>query len=193
MGRVLLEMSVSLDGFIAGPHVSAEEPLGRRGEELHDWMFAGRSATEVERFQTDHFRDIGAVISGRRMADLGIGPWGDEPVFHAPVFVVTNRPAETIVKRGGTSYHFVTGGLDEALDQARTAAGGQDVLVNGGADIAGQFLRAGHIHEMRLHLVPLMLTTGTRLFENMPDTLGFTCTAASTGQGVSHLTYEAKT
>jgi dihydrofolate reductase len=110
MGKVLMEITMSLDGYTTGPEVSAEAPLGRGGERLHEWMFAGKSAAEVERWQTDHFSTIGAVIIGRRMADLGIGPWGEEPVFHAPCFVVTHRPAETIVKKGGTSYIFVTGG-----------------------------------------------------------------------------------
>ena len=99
-------------------------------------MFEGRSAAESQHFETDHFSSVGALIIGRRMADLGIGPWGDEPTFHAQVFVVTHRPAETIVKRGGTSYVFVTEGTDNALVRAREAAGPDDVQVNGGADIA---------------------------------------------------------
>src|SRR5688500_17315605 len=134
MPKVLVELSMSLDGYITGPGVSPQEPMGRGGEALHDWMFAGRSDAEAERFGTDKFRDTGAVIVGRRMADLGIGPWGEEPVFHIPVFVVTSRPAETIVKRGGTSYTFVTGGVVEALGRAREAAGSQDVHIGGGAD-----------------------------------------------------------
>jgi dihydrofolate reductase len=119
MGKVLMEMSISLDGYVAGPDVSAKFPMGRGGERLHEWMFAGRSAAESERFQTDKYSGIGALIIGRRMADLGIGPWGEEPTFHAPVFVVTHRPAETIVKRGGTSYIFVTEGIENALLRAR--------------------------------------------------------------------------
>jgi dihydrofolate reductase len=103
MTKVLLEMTMSLDGCTTGPDVSAEEPMGRGGESLHDWMFRDRSGAEVERYEIDHFSSIGAVIAGRRMADLGIEPWGEEPTFRAPVFVVTHRPAETIEKRGGTS------------------------------------------------------------------------------------------
>jgi hypothetical protein len=98
MTKVLIEMSVSLDGYVTGPDVSAEEPMGRGGEQLHDWMFEGRPAAKSEAFQTDRFSNIGAVIIGRRMADLGIGPWGEEPTFHAPVFVITHRPTETIVR-----------------------------------------------------------------------------------------------
>ena len=141
MGKVLMEITMSLDGYIAGPDVSADDPLGRNGESLHDWMFAGKSGEEVERFQADLFSSIGAVIVGRRMADLGIENWGDDPTYHAPVFVVTHRPAATIVKKGGTSYTFVTDGIEAAMAQARAAAGGQDVIVMGGADIDRQFLK----------------------------------------------------
>lgn len=98
MGKVLVEITMSLDGYTTGPDVSAEEPFGRGGERLHDWMFAGKSAADIEAFMTGSFGGVGAVIMGRRMADLGIGPWGEEPVFRAPCFVVIHRPAETIVK-----------------------------------------------------------------------------------------------
>jgi dihydrofolate reductase len=101
------------------------------------------------------------------MADLGIGPWGEEPTFHAPCFVVTHRPAETIVTKGGTSYTFVTDGIEAALERAREAAGPQDVQVNGGADVAQRFLNAGLLDEIRLHLVPIFLGAGTRLFDGV--------------------------
>jgi len=101
--------------------------MGRGGEVLHEWMFDGRSPGESQSFETDHAASIGALIIGRRMADLGIGPWGEEPTFHALVFVVTTRPAETIVKKGRTSFVFVTEGIEDALAQARSAAGAQDV------------------------------------------------------------------
>ena len=118
MGKVLMEITMSLDGYTTGPEVSAEEPMGRDGERLHEWMFAGKSAADIEAFMTDSFAGVGAVVMGRRMADLGIGPWGEEPVFRAPRFVVTHRPAETIVKKGGTSYVFVTEGIEAAMTQA---------------------------------------------------------------------------
>jgi dihydrofolate reductase len=108
MSKVVLELSVSLDGFATGPEIGPDEPLGIGGERLHDWMFAGKSASDSEAVETAKFSEIGAVVLGRRMADLGIGPWGEEPTFHAPCFVVTHRPADTIVKKGGTSYIFVT-------------------------------------------------------------------------------------
>jgi dihydrofolate reductase len=168
MTKVVLEMTMSLDGYTAGPDVGPEEPMGRGGERLHDWMFKARSPGESEQYEIDHFKGIGAVIAGRRMADLGIEPWGDEPTFHAPVFVVTNRSAETIEKAGGTSYVFVTSGLDDALRKAREAAGPADVMVIGGADIASQYLRAGAIDELWLHVAPVILGGGTRLFADGP-------------------------
>ena len=187
---MLLEMSMSLDGYVTGPDVGPDEPMGRGGERLHDWMFSGRSEAESERFQVEKFRDIGAVIVGRRMADLGIRFLGEEPTFHCPVFVVTNRPAETIVKAGGTSYTFVTGGIDEALGRARDAAGPADIIVGGGAEIARQYLRAGALDEIRLHLVPLILGAGTRLFDDGPPPNVSLRPIEVTGTPlVTHLTY----
>jgi dihydrofolate reductase len=194
MGKGLLEMSMWLDGYVAGPDVSAEFPMGRGGERLHEWMFAGRSAAESERFETDHYRGIGALIIGRRMADLGIGPWGEEPTFHAPVFVVTHRPAETIVKRGGTSYIFVTEGIENAQHRAREAAGSNDVQVNGGADIARQFLEAGKVDELEIHLVPVVLGGGTRMFEHLgPEHIELERTRVLEGEGgVTHIRYRVR-
>jgi dihydrofolate reductase len=190
--KVLLEMSMSLDGYVTGPDVGPDEPMGRGGERLHEWMFEGRSDAEVERFESEHFKDIGAVIVGRRMADLGIRFWGEEPTFHAPVFVVTNRPAETIDKAGGTSYVFVTDGIDEALRRAREAAGSADVMVGGGAQIARQYLRAGAIEELRLHLVPTILGGGTPLFDEGPSsTISLRPIEVAGTPSVTHLTYEA--
>jgi dihydrofolate reductase len=191
MTQVLLELSMSLDGYVAGPDVSPEEPMGRGGEVLHDWMFAGRTAAESRSFETEHFADIGALVIGRRMADVGIGPWGEEPTFHAPVFVVTNRPAETIVKKGGTSYVFVTDGIEDVLAQARRAAGTQDVEIAGGADVARQYLKAGAVDELRLHLVPVVLGAGTLLFdEELPSSIRLQPRAATSTPSVTHLTYD---
>ncbi|MCE3267611.1 MAG: dihydrofolate reductase [Solirubrobacterales bacterium] len=157
MGKVLMEITMSLDGYTTGPEVSAEEPFGRGGERLHEWMFAGESAAEGDRRETDYFSTIGALIMGRRMADLGIEPWGEEQTFHAPCFIVTHRPAQTIVKKGGTSYIFVAEGIEAAMAQAKAAAGEQDVMVEGGADIDRQYLNAGLIDEIRLHVAPILL------------------------------------
>ena len=121
MPKVLMEISMSIDAYVVGPDVSPESPMGRGGERLHDWIFVGKSAAESESFETTHFSGIGALVMGRRMADLGIWPWGDEPTFHAQCFVVTHRPAETITKKGGTSYIFVTDGIEAALHRAQEA------------------------------------------------------------------------
>jgi dihydrofolate reductase len=192
MSKVIMEMSVSLDGYVTGPHVRPEEPMGDGGERLHEWMFAGKSATEVETYQTAKYSEIGALILGRRMADLGIGPWGEEPAFHAPCFVVTHRPAETIVKKGGTSYNFVTDGIEASLDRARQAAGSQDVQINGGADIAQQFLKAGLLDKIRLHLVPIILGTGTRLFDGVRTDVQFVPREAQNAPVVTHLIYDVE-
>jgi dihydrofolate reductase len=193
MGKVLLEITMSLDGYVAGPDVSDEDPLGRGGESLHDWMFAEKSADEVNRFQTDHFASIGALVLGRRMADLGIRHWGEEPVFHAPCFVVTHRPAETIVKQGGTSYVFVTEGIHAAMAQATAAAGAQDVKVNGGVDVARQCLNAGLVDEIRLHLAPIVLGGGTPLFAGVRPDLRLVPSQATNSPLATHLTYEVDT
>lgn len=190
MSKVLLELSVSLDGYVTGPDVRPEEPMGDGGERLHEWMFAGKSATEVETFQTAKYSEIGALIMGRRMVDLGIGPWGEEPTFHAPCFVVTHRPAEKIVKKGGTSYIFVTDGIEAALERAREAADPQDVQVNGGADVAQQFLNAGLLDEIRLHLVPIFLGAGTRLFDGVRTDVRLVLREAQHQPAVTHLIYE---
>jgi dihydrofolate reductase len=190
MGKVLMEITMSLDGYIAGPEVSDEEPMGRGGERLHEWMFAGKSAADIEAFQTGLFGGVGAVIIGRRMADLGIGPWGEEPVFHAPCFVLTHRPAETIVKKGGTSYIFVTEGIEAAMAQAQAAAGAQDVMVNGGADIDRQYFNAGLIDEIRLHVAPILLGGGTPLFTGVRPDLRLVPSQATNSPLATHLTYQ---
>jgi dihydrofolate reductase len=190
MSVVVLEMSVSLDGVTAGPDIGPDAPVGRGGERLHEWMFGDKAAADVRDYQTAHFSRVGAVIVGRRMADLGIGPWGEEPTFHAPCFVVTHRPAETIVKRGGTSYTFVTGGIDVALGSAREAAGGEDIFVMGGADIARQFLNAGMLDEVHLHLVPVVFGAGDRLFDGVRTDVRLVAREASAAGAVTHLVYE---
>src|SRR5215218_4717372 len=119
MGKVLMEITMSLDGYTTGPDVSPIEPMGRGGEALHEWMFAGKSAADIEAFQMTLFSSVGAVIMGRRMVDLGIGPWGEEPPYHALCLVVTHRPAETIVKNGGTSHVVDAGGIEAARAETK--------------------------------------------------------------------------
>jgi dihydrofolate reductase len=190
MSKVIVELTISMDGYAAGPDVTSDEPMGRGGEELHDWMFSGRSGEEAEKLQLEHFRDVGAVIVGRRMADLGIGNWGDNPVYHAPVFVVTHRPAERIERQGGTSYTFVTNGIVAAMEQARAAAGAQDVFVAGGPEIARQYLNAGLVDEVRLNLAPMFLGGGTSLFQGVNPDVHLVPREATIEPLAAHLVYE---
>ena len=192
MGKVIVELTISMDGYAAGPDVGPDEPLGRGGESLHDWMFAGKSGEEAERYQIEHFRDVGAVIVGRRMADLGIGPWGDEPTYHAPVFVVTSRPAARIERKGGTSYTFVTDGIEAALDLARAAAGEQDIIVGGGPDVARQYLNAGLVDEVRVNLAPMFLGAGSSLFDGVSPEVRFVPREARVEPLVTHLVYDVE-
>lgn len=192
MSKVIMEITMSMDGFTAGPDVSDEDPLGRGGESLHEWMFAGKSPEETKQYETDLFSNVGAVVMGRRMADLGIKHWGEEPTYHAPVFVVTHRPAETIVKEGGTSYIFVTEGIEAAMAQAKEAAGEQDVMVMGGADIDRQYMDAGLIDEIRLHLSPLALGGGTSLFAGVRPDLRLVPSDATASPLAMHLTYRCE-
>ena len=192
MGMTLLrlDISMSLDGFIAGPNQTLEQPLGEGGEQLHQWLFRlagfreqhGLSGGEVNA-DTEAYAwraGAGAVIMGRRMFSGGAGPWeddpnadawwGDEPPFHVPVFVLTSHPRERLVKHGGTSFTFVTDGIESALEQARAAAGEQPIQLAGGASVVQQYLRAGLLDELRIHLVPVLLGDGVRLFgDRGPD------------------------
>ena len=175
---------MSLDGFIAGPNQTLEHPLGEGGEQLHEWLFRLASFREqhglsggeqnADSAAYDWYTGAGAVVMGRRMFSGGAGPWendpnadgwwGDEPPFHVPVFVLTEHTRETVVKQGGTSFTFVTDGIESALEQARAAAGARNVQLGGGASVVQQYLRAGLIDELRIHLVPLFLGDGVRLF-----------------------------
>jgi dihydrofolate reductase len=186
MTSIICNISASLDGFVAGPNQSVESPLGEGGESLHEWMFktaawhayAGQeggehSADSEVAEEIISGRNVGAYIMGRNMfAGPGRGPWdeswrgwwGEEPPYHAPVFVLSHHPREPIPMRGGTTFHFVTGGIDAALDQARAAAGpDRNVAIGGGASTVNQYLAAGHLDELYLHIVPLILGGGARL------------------------------
>jgi dihydrofolate reductase len=177
---------MSLDGFIAGPNQTLEEPLGAGGEQLHEWAVAARGWREahgMEGGKTDvdnevmkeAIASVGATVMGRRMFSGGEGPWendpnadawwGDNPPFHHPVFVLTHHAREPVQKDGGTTFTFVTDGIESALEQARAAAGDKDVAVAGGAAAVQQYLEAGLIDEMQLHVAPLLLGGGVRLFD----------------------------
>ncbi|MFL5919129.1 MAG: dihydrofolate reductase family protein [Gaiellaceae bacterium] len=183
---VSCNISMSLDGYVAGPEPTLEEPLGRGGEQLHEWALrvkAFRETHGMEGGETGPDDDVirewlersGAVVMGRRMFSGGSGRWeddpnaggwwGDEPPFHSPVFVLTHHARETVEKGGGTSYVFVTDGPEAALAQAREAAGGKDVQLGGGASVIRQFLDAGLLDELNIHLAPVLLGGGVRLFD----------------------------
>ncbi|TDV45616.1 dihydrofolate reductase family protein [Actinophytocola oryzae] len=160
MNRIVLDVSVSLDGFSAGPDVRAAEPMGDGGERLHSWMFDGGETDAAMRREVDE--RVGATIIGRRTFDLGVGPWGGTPWPGVPSFVVTHRLREDLLGDNGGTFAFV--GLDEAVRRARQAAGDKDVLVQG-ADVARQLLGAGVLDELHLHVAPFLLGAGTPLFD----------------------------
>ena len=182
---VRCQISVSLDGFIAGPNQSTKDPLGEGGERLHDWVIA------TESWRKQHGREggersvdsevvekttagIGAYIMGRRMFGGGNGDWdetwsgwwGDDPPFHTPVYVLTHHAREPLAMKGGTTFTFVTEGIESALEQAQAAAGGNDVAIAGGASAVQQYLAAGKLDELHLHIVPIILGDGERLLAN---------------------------
>jgi dihydrofolate reductase len=213
MSKLKLDISVSLDGYVAGPDPTLEEPLGRHGERLHEWIVAtaswrrrhGMDGGETgidDELASETLANAGASIMGRRMFSGGEGPWeddpkadgwwGDEPPFHHPVFVLTHHAREPLEKDGGTTYTFVTDGIESALEQARAAAGGKDVSLGGGADVAQQYMRGGLLDELQLHVVPLLFGDGVRLFDDhvaaLPGELELTRVAESP-TGVTHLRY----
>ena len=191
MGKVILEMSMSLDGFIAGPKddIHPDRELGAL-DILHAWMFSGKTGHEAEEWESAHLRHAGAFIMGRRVFDAGVGPWGDHPTFHAPCFVLTHKVQETIVKQGGTSYTFITDGIESALEKARAAAGEKDIVLNGGANAAQQYLKAGLLDEINLHLVHVLLGEGIPLFENMgTELIKLEKISLADAPGVTHLRF----
>ncbi len=132
-------------------------------------MFLGRTPEEAEAFEVESFANVGALVMGRRLFDVGVGPWGDNPTFHAPCFVVSHRSAARLKREGGTSYTFVTDGIESALEQARAAAAGKTVMVMGGANIVDQYVGGGFVDEIVIHLVPVVLGAGTRLFDRVDN------------------------
>ena len=202
MGKVIADQSMSLDGFSTGPNVAVGNGMGDGGDRLHDWMGweeggpAARAGVgwEDELSPFDLLKRSGAVVVGRRMFDVGEEPWGDAPPFHQPVFVVTHRPTAPIVKEGGTTYTFVTGGIAAVLARAKEAAGGKDVAVLGGADLIRQFAEAGLLEELRLHLAHVLLGDGTRLFERLdPQRVTLERTRVVDAPGVTHVTFRLRT
>jgi dihydrofolate reductase len=200
--------SVSLDGYGAGPDQTREEPLGKRGEELHEWIFPtkmfqkiygkgeGTEGTDND-FAEKSFENLGAWIMGRNMFgpirgswpnDDWKGWWGENPPYHVPIFVLTNHARESVTMMGGTTFHFVTDGIASALDKARKAANGKDIRIGGGVSTIRQFLEADYIDEMHLAVAPVFLGCGENLFAGVDlPKLGFTETQTFYGKGAAHV------
>jgi dihydrofolate reductase len=208
MSKLRVHISVSADGYVAGPNQSKENPLGEGGESLHDWVVAlkvwrdphGREGGEVNASTPvveDALANVGAEIMGRGKFGGGPGPWGDDPwpgwwgenpPFHMPVFVLTHHERDPLTL-SDTRFTFVTDGIKSALEQARQAAAGKDVTVGGGADVINQYLAAGLVDELELHIVPLVLGGGARLFEGIAPNLTLEQVRAVEAPGVTHLKY----
>jgi dihydrofolate reductase len=210
MGRLTLDISMSLDGYIAGPNQTLELPLGQGGEQLHEWVLGlaawrerhGLSGGETNRdaeVVEESIAAVGATVMGRRMFSGGSGPWtddpnadgwwGDDPPFRHPVFILTHHPRETVTKQGGTTFNFVTEGIEAALDQAREAAGDKNVAVAGGANVVQQYVAAGLLDELQIHVVPVLLGGGVRLFADGAGTVGLETMRVIESPSVTHLRY----
>jgi dihydrofolate reductase len=191
MSKVIFEISVSLDGFITDPSASVGTPLeGNDPGRLHDWKFDAKTETD-DAIVEEMYASTGAVLIGRRMFDVGFEPWGDPPPFGMPVFIVTHEQREPLPMQGGTTYTFVTDGIEAALELARAAAGDKNVGVWGGANIMKQYLEAGLLDEMQIHLVPVLLGSGIRLFEDLdPEGMELRRTSSIETPGATHFRFE---
>lgn len=210
VSKVVLDISVSLDGFVAGPNPSLELPLGEGGERLHEWAFglaawrkphglSGGATNTSSEVVEEGLATTGAVVMGRRMFSGGDGPWeadpnpdgwwGEDPPFRVPVFVLTHHAREPLPKQGGTTFTFVTEGVESAVEQARAAAGDKNVLVAGGANAAQQVLSAGLLDEMQLNLAPILLGSGTRLLSHVPPDVQLELARVVDSPSVTHLRY----
>ncbi len=208
-GMVNYTASISLDGFTAGPDQSVDDPIGIGGRQLHGWIqelavwreahgLDGGSESPSSAVLKDAGANLGAYVMGRNMFGGGPGPWTDEPwtgwwgenpPFHLPVFVVTHHARPPLECEGGTTFTFVTDGVEAAVAQAREAAEGRDVMISGGATVARQCLAAGLVDELRLDLVPVLLGGGVRLFEDGDPAVDLEQVSVVAGHGVTHLAY----
>ena len=214
MARLKLTLTMSLDGYVAGPGQSRENPLGAGGEALHEWAVATRSFRELHGMDggdetgvdnahaTRWNENVGATIMGRNMFGPIRGPWedeewrgwwGDDPPYHTPVFVLTHHPRASLELEGGTTFHFVTDGIEAALARAFEAAGGRDVTIGGGAETARQYLRAGLVDQLSIHVAPLFLGGGERLFGDLGgQPAGYVCTELVSSPAAAHFTFERR-
>jgi dihydrofolate reductase len=212
MSKLRLNMTMSLDGLVAGPDQSKDDPLGIGGMQLHQWLLPLKAFRETHGEQGGEVNastpiaeeilgNVGATIMGRNMFGGGPGPWrddpwkgywGDNPPYHHPVFVLTSHPREPLEMEGGTTFHFVTDGIESALEQAMAAAGDQDVSIGGGANVVQQYLAAGLLDEMVISVVPVLLGGGARLFDNLGDSVPKLEQVHSIeAPGVTHIKYVA--
>jgi dihydrofolate reductase len=211
MSNLRCHIAISLDGFVAGPNQSEENPLGEGGERLHEWMMPlaawrathghhGGEVSESSRIVEESRLNVGAGVMGRNMFgpvrggawgdEQWTGWWGDDPPYHYPVFILTHYKRDRVEMQGGTTFHFVTDGIESALEQATEAAGDKDVILWGGANIAQQYLAAGLLDELELHVVPVLLGGGARLFDNLGDAeVRLEQVRAVEAPGVTHLKY----
>ncbi|MFE1587246.1 dihydrofolate reductase family protein [Streptomyces sp. NPDC058737] len=175
---VTADLAITLDGYVAGPNVTLDNPGGDGGEPIFEWIhtlaswrerqgMTGGDENRDSELMREWFDATGAVVMGRMMYDTGEEFWGDNPPFRTPVFVLTHRPRPTLVKEGGTSFTFVTDGIHSALEQAKVAAGDRNVDIGGGAHTVRQYLAADLVDELQLHVVPVLLGDGLRLFEGL--------------------------
>jgi dihydrofolate reductase len=204
-------MAMSIDGYVAGPNPSIEDPLGEGGMQLHDWAFAleawrrphgleGGEVNESTPVVEESLANVGAYLMGRNMFGGGPGPWGvdpwngwwgDDPPYHVPVFVLTQHEREPLAMEGGTTFMFVTDGIEPALDQARAAAEDKDVVIAGGANVVQQYLAAGLLDELALSVVPVLLGGGTRFFAD-GQAAGLEQIGAVEAPGVTHVRYRVR-
>ena len=205
MAKVFVDLGVSLDGYIAGPNARPDNPLGDGGLRIHEWVFGLASFRERlgweggeggadDALVRDVFARAGAYVLGRRMFDEGEVSWPEEAPFRAPVFVLTHKPREPWLRKGGTTFQFVTDGIESALQQARAAAGDKDVGISGGADTVRQYIKAGLVDELTLHVAPILLGAGNRLFDGLgPADLKLGAPEVTASPRVTHIRYPVGT
>ncbi len=213
MGKVVVDITMSLDGYVAGPNPTLEEPLGKNGEELHEWVLQteawrgqhgleGGEAGQDSELTEERVASVGAHVMGRRMFSGGSGAWeddprsmgwwGDNPPFHVPVFVLTHHAREPVEMEGGTTFVFITDGIESAVEQARAAAGDRDVAIAGGGAAVQQALAAGLVDEMQVHVAPILLGGGTRLFGEDADPVRLEATRVLSSPKATHLRFDVR-
>jgi dihydrofolate reductase len=211
MSKLRCHISISADGFVAGPNQSTENPLGEGGERLHDWVVSlaawreshgmqGGEVNENTRIVQETLENVGAGLMGRNMfgppsgGDWGDEPWngwwGDDPPYHNDVYILTHHSRAPVEMKGGTTFHFVTDGIERALERAKESANGQDVRLWGGAEVTQQYLVAGLLDELELHIAPVVLGDGARLLDNLEGAgIGLEQVRAVEAPGVTHVKY----